>query len=146
MAIWRSALAFAIAVLVAMQAASASAETDEEFYRGKTLRVIVGFPAGGGFHTYGQVLAAHMPRFMPGAPTMIVQDMPGAVTAKAAQYIYAAAPQDGTVIGLLHQGNPFVCGVQTYRAAIVRVRQPHKPFTRFQRLNDFHQVGRQDVQ
>ena len=49
MAIWRSALAFAIAVLVAMQAASASAETDEEFYRGKTLRVIVGFPAGGGF-------------------------------------------------------------------------------------------------
>jgi tripartite-type tricarboxylate transporter receptor subunit TctC len=82
----------------------AAAETDEEFYRSKTMRVIVGFAAGGGFHTYGQVLAAHMPRFLPGAPTMIVQDMPGAVTAKAAQFIYAAAPQDGTVIGLLHQG------------------------------------------
>jgi tripartite-type tricarboxylate transporter receptor subunit TctC len=68
------------------------------------MRVIVGFAAGGGFHTYGQVLAAHMERFMPGRPTFIVQDMPGAATAKAAQYIYEAAPQDGTVIGLLHQG------------------------------------------
>jgi tripartite-type tricarboxylate transporter receptor subunit TctC len=45
-----------------------------------------------------------MERFMPGKPNFIVQDMPGAVTAKAAQYIYAGAPQDGTIIGLLHQG------------------------------------------
>ena len=99
----------AIALLVAtglswLAAAPASAQSDEDFYRGKTMRVIVGFAAGGGFHTYGQVLAAHMDRFMPGKPNFIVQDMPGAATAKAAQYIYAAAPQDGTVIGLLHQG------------------------------------------
>jgi tripartite-type tricarboxylate transporter receptor subunit TctC len=94
----------ALCALALALAVPASAETDAAFYRGKTMRVIVGFAAGGGFHTYGQVLAAHLPRFLPGNPTMIVQDMPGAVTAKAAQYIYAAAPQDGTVLGLLHQG------------------------------------------
>lgn len=104
MGIWRNAISFVVLALGFVATTTASAETDEEFYRGKTMRVIVGFAAGGGFHTYGQVLAAHMPRFMPGNPTMIVQDMPGAVTAKAAQYIYAAAPQDGTVLGLLHQG------------------------------------------
>jgi tripartite-type tricarboxylate transporter receptor subunit TctC len=80
------------------------AQSDDDYFRGKTMRVIVGFAAGGGFHTYGQVLATHMERFMPGRPNFIVQDMPGAATAKAAQYIYASAPQDGTVIGLLHQG------------------------------------------
>ena len=104
MNIWRVAASSIVLCLGVLTLSAASAETDEEFYRGKTMRVIVGFPAGGGFHTYGQVLAAHMPRFLPGNPTMIVQDMPGAVTAKAAQYIYAAAPQDGTVLGLLHQG------------------------------------------
>ncbi|HTI85666.1 MAG TPA: hypothetical protein VL966_03605 [Alphaproteobacteria bacterium] len=85
-------------------ARSALAESDEDYYRGKTMRVIVGFAAGGGFHTYGQVLAAHMEHFMPGRPNFIVQDMPGAATAKAAQYIYSGSPQDGTIIGLLHQG------------------------------------------
>jgi tripartite-type tricarboxylate transporter receptor subunit TctC len=77
---------------------------DDGFYAGKQIRVIVGFPPGGGFDSYARTLADHMGRHVPGNPTLIVQNMPGATTAKAAAHIYGVAPQDGTVIGLLHQG------------------------------------------
>jgi tripartite-type tricarboxylate transporter receptor subunit TctC len=92
------------AFLSMLAAAPARAQSEEAFFRGRTVHVIIGFAAGGGFNTYGQVLAAHMGGYIPGKPTLIVENMPGAGTAKAGQYIYAVAPQDGTVIGLLHQG------------------------------------------
>ena len=90
------------ALLCITAASSVSAQTDA-FYRGKTIRVIVGYDAGGGFNTYGRLLAAHLRRFIPGEPSMIVENMPGAGSAKAAQHIYNVAPQDGTVIGLLNE-------------------------------------------
>ena len=92
------------AALLVLLSIPARAQTEEAFFRGRTVHVIIGFAAGGGFNTYGQVLAAHMGQYIPGKPTLIVENMPGAGTAKAGQYIYAVAPQDGTVIGLLHQG------------------------------------------
>jgi tripartite-type tricarboxylate transporter receptor subunit TctC len=97
-------LCFIAALAFLLAASSAPAQTEEAFFRGRTIHVIIGFAAGGGFNTYGQVLAAHMAQYIPGRPTMIVENMPGAGTAKAGQYIYAVAPQDGTTIGLLHQG------------------------------------------
>ena len=84
--------------------ALAQPAADDGFYNGKQIRLIVGFPPGGGFDTYARTLADHMGRHIPGTPAIIVQHMPGATTAKAAAHIYGVAPQDGTVMGLLHQG------------------------------------------
>jgi len=84
----------------------APAQPAEDFYRGKTLRVIVGYEPGGGFDAYARLLAEHLPRHLPGAPNAVVQNMPGAATVKAASYIYGVAPQDGTVLGIPNHALP----------------------------------------
>jgi tripartite-type tricarboxylate transporter receptor subunit TctC len=88
-------------VLLAAPIATAQ-ETPQDFYRNKTLKIIVGFPPGGGFDLYARVLAEYLPRYIPGEPKIIVESMPGASTARAASYLYNIAPQDGTVLGLFH--------------------------------------------
>jgi len=93
----------AIAWVVTSCAAGAS-ETMQEFYKGKVLRIIVGFPPGGGFDLYARTVAEFLPRHMPGEPRIIVENMPGASTARAAAFVYNLAPQDGTVMGIFHQG------------------------------------------
>ena len=70
-----------------------------DFYAGKTINVIVGTDVGGGFSIYGRVLSRHVGRFIPGAPTLVMKNMPGAGGATAASYLYRIAPKDGTVIG-----------------------------------------------
>ncbi len=77
----------------------ATAGSPDEFYRGKTVRVIVGSAAGGGFDTYARVIARHLSKHVPGNPTIIVENMAGAGSLIAANYVYKAAPKDGTVIG-----------------------------------------------
>ena len=79
---------------------TAAAEPVEDFYKGKQLKVIVGYGPGGGFDAYARLLADHLPGHLPGKPTAIVQHMPGAATVKAASYIYKVAPQDDTVLGI----------------------------------------------
>ncbi|HZU07762.1 MAG TPA: tripartite tricarboxylate transporter substrate-binding protein [Chloroflexota bacterium] len=69
------------------------------FYRGKTVRFIVGFPAGGGFDTYTRAIARHISKYIPGNPTVIVENMPGAGSLIAANYVYAATRPDGLTIG-----------------------------------------------
>ena len=71
---------------------------EENFYAGKTVQIVVGFTPGGGFDLYARALARHMGRHIPGDPTLIVENMPGAGSLRAANYIYNAAPNDGTVI------------------------------------------------
>jgi tripartite-type tricarboxylate transporter receptor subunit TctC len=79
-----------------------------KFYKDKTIRVIVSSEPGGGYDNYGRMFAKHMPRFIPGNPTMIVQNMPGGGGLTAANYIYNVAPKDGTVIGQVQRNVPFV--------------------------------------
>jgi tripartite-type tricarboxylate transporter receptor subunit TctC len=89
------------------------ADSVEDFYKGKTLKVIVGYAAGGGFDAYARLLAEYLPRHLPGAPAAISQYMPGAASVKAANYIWSVAPQDGTVIGIPNHAvpmNAFVWG------------------------------------
>jgi tripartite-type tricarboxylate transporter receptor subunit TctC len=69
------------------------------FYRGRTVRLIVGYGAGGGYDLYSRLIARHVGRYIPGHPTVIVENMPGAGTLVAANHLYNAAPRDGTVIG-----------------------------------------------
>ena len=76
------------------------------FYKGKTITSLVGSSAGGGYDTYARLIARHMSKHMLGAPTVIVSNMPGAGSNVAANYIYNAAPKDGTMIGALYGGAP----------------------------------------
>ena len=70
-----------------------------DFYKGKTVRIVVGFSAGGGFDTYARVLSRHLPRHIPGSPTIIVDNMPGAGSLIAANHLYRVAKPDGLTIG-----------------------------------------------
>ena len=72
---------------------------DGDFFKGKTIRIIVGFAAGGGFDQYSRIIARHMPKHIPGSPAMIVDNMTGAGSRVAANYLYKAAAPDGLAIG-----------------------------------------------
>jgi tripartite-type tricarboxylate transporter receptor subunit TctC len=87
-----------IALLVALAAAS-SADAQSRVFEGKTIRIVVGFSAGGGYDTYSRTIARHLPRYIPGKPTVIVENMPGAGSMIAANYLYKVAKPDGLTIG-----------------------------------------------
>ncbi|MBI2232257.1 MAG: hypothetical protein HYU46_24575, partial [Deltaproteobacteria bacterium] len=70
-----------------------------EFYRGKTVRIVVGFSAGGGYDQYSRLIARHLSKHIPGNPAIIVDNMAGAGSIIAANHTFNAAPKDGTVIG-----------------------------------------------
>ena len=74
------------------------------FYEGKTIRIIVGFSAGGGYDTYARVLSRHMGKYIPGNPAIIVENMTGAGSLIAANYLYKIAKPDGLTIGSFHGG------------------------------------------
>ncbi|MCC6888943.1 MAG: hypothetical protein IT536_10455 [Hyphomicrobiales bacterium] len=75
----------------------------EDFFKGKTIRIVVGYGPGGGYDLYARVFAKHIGQFIPGNPTVIVQNMPGAGSFRAARYLYEAAPKDGTYLGVVSQ-------------------------------------------
>src|SRR3954462_14736326 len=77
----------------------------QDFYRGKTLTIVVGFTPGGGFDINARLLARHIGRHIPGNPTVVVQNLPGAAGLNSVQYLDAAAPKDGTVIDIFNFGN-----------------------------------------
>ena len=85
-----------VVILVPARANAAAAEQD--FFRGKTIRIVVGFAAGGGFDAYARIIARHMGRHIPGNPAMLVDNMTGAGSRVAANYLFRAPP-DGSVIG-----------------------------------------------
>jgi tripartite-type tricarboxylate transporter receptor subunit TctC len=85
---------------------TAHADPVTDFYKGKTLRIVIGYAPGGGFDAYARLLADYLPRHLPGAPTAIVQSMPGAASVKAANYMYSVAPQDGTILAIPNHAMP----------------------------------------
>jgi len=78
---------------------SVNASAQESFYKGKTVRIVVGFAAGGGFDTYSRAISRHMGRHIPGNPTIIVDNMTGAGSLIAANHVYKVAKPDGLTIG-----------------------------------------------
>ena len=76
----------------------------EAFYKGKTIRIVVATAPGGGFDTYTRVIARHMGRHIPGNPTMIVENMPGAGHRIGANHVYKVAKPDGLTIGHFQGG------------------------------------------
>jgi tripartite-type tricarboxylate transporter receptor subunit TctC len=97
-----------VAAAVAVGSASAiAADAAENFYRGRTVTVLVGFAPGGGYDLYARTLARYMGKHMPGRPTFITQNMPGAGSMKVMNYLYNAARKDGTFIGTFARGMVF---------------------------------------
>lgn len=76
----------------------------QDMYAGKTVNLVVGSAPGGGYDTYARLFARHLGDHIPGKPSVVVQNMPGAGSARAAGYLYANAPKDGMTIGLIQPG------------------------------------------
>src|SRR5687767_1421907 len=96
----RTAIRVAIA-LACLTGGAAAQDSVEQFYRGKQIAMIVGSSAGGGYDTYARLLARTMGAAIPGNPSIVVQNMSGAGSNRAAGYIYSVAPKDGTAIGAI---------------------------------------------
>lgn len=73
----------------------------DDFFRGKTITIIVPIGPGGAYDAYGRLVARHLARFLPGNPTAIARNMPGAGGVIASNYLYTAAPQDGTTLSVI---------------------------------------------
>lgn len=82
---------------------AASADAVEDFYKGKTVTFIVGYPPGAGYDVYMRLLANSMSRYIPGQPRIVPQNMPGAGSLTAMNHIYNVAPKDGTVLGSVNR-------------------------------------------
>jgi tripartite-type tricarboxylate transporter receptor subunit TctC len=100
-----AAFGLALAVLV-MPAARGDEVAD--FYKGKTVQLVVGYGPGGGYDVYARVLARHIGKYIPGNPHIVVQNMPGAGSLRAANYLYGVAPKDGTVFGTFARNIPLL--------------------------------------
>jgi tripartite-type tricarboxylate transporter receptor subunit TctC len=85
----------------------ANAASPADFYRGKTVTIIVSSSAGGGYDTLARTLARHMGRHVPGNPAVVVRNMPGAGGMTATNFLYNNAERDGSVIGLVQNNTPF---------------------------------------
>jgi tripartite-type tricarboxylate transporter receptor subunit TctC len=90
-----AAFVFAVALL----AAPAQADDVADFYKGKRVTLIVSYGPGGGYDVYARVLSRHIGRHIPGNPSIVVQNMPGAGSLRGANYLYNVAPKDGTAFG-----------------------------------------------
>ena len=86
----------------------ADAEDIAAFYRGKRIILYIGTGPGGSYHAYAQNFAHHLGRYVPGNPTVVTQNMPGAGSVILANYLYNVAPRDGTVIGTIQQSIPIM--------------------------------------
>jgi tripartite-type tricarboxylate transporter receptor subunit TctC len=93
-----AAAAGSLAVL-SLAASAVHAQSVEDFYKSKTINLIIGYSVGGGYDLYGRLLARHIGKHIPGHPNVVPQNMTGAGSLRAAQFIYSVAPKDGTTFG-----------------------------------------------
>jgi len=101
----------ALTTLVAatvLGAATVTAAADDvaDFYRGKRINFVIGYGTGGGYDIYARLFARFIGEHIPGNPTVVPQNMPGGGSRRAANWLYAIAPKDGTAIACLGQATP----------------------------------------
>lgn len=92
-----------LTALAALLPNEAEAQSAEQFYKGKNITMVIGFGPGASNDFYGRLVARHLGRHIPGQPNIVPQNMPGAGSFKAANYIYKVSPKDGTAIGIVTQ-------------------------------------------
>src|SRR5262245_38744606 len=81
--------------------ARAPAQTVEQFYRGRTVAIVVGFATGGAYDPYARLVARHLPKYLPGSPNIVVRNMQGAGSVIAANHLYNVSPKDGSELGVI---------------------------------------------
>jgi tripartite-type tricarboxylate transporter receptor subunit TctC len=80
---------------------SGAAQTVEQFYKGRTVSIVVGFATGGAYDPYARLLARHLPNHLPGAPAIVIKNMQGAGSVLAANHVYNVSPKDGSELGVI---------------------------------------------
>ncbi|MBV8287293.1 MAG: hypothetical protein JOZ35_10260, partial [Hyphomicrobiales bacterium] len=97
----------AAAILALCPISLGHAQSPADFYKGKTIDLYIGYSAGGGYDVYARALARHMTRFIPGNPTIVPKNMPGAGSLVLANWLYNVAARDGTAFGTIGRGTAF---------------------------------------
>jgi len=95
------------ALIGVLYSGAAAAQLASEFYSGKQIDMFVGTPTGGGYDQYGRLLGRHMSRHIPGAPQILIKNMPAGGGRQAINHVYNIAPADGTAIGITIRNIPF---------------------------------------
>jgi tripartite-type tricarboxylate transporter receptor subunit TctC len=95
-----------LAVVLLATSRSAHAQAAQDFYKGKQIRLIIGYPVGNDYDLAGRFLARHLAKHIPGAPAIVVQNMPQAASLVAANFLTAQAPRDGTVLASFSRNIP----------------------------------------
>ncbi len=98
----------ALFAFAALAPCAAFAQASADFYKGKSIRLLIGFGPGGGYDIYARAVAQHIGKHIPGAPSIVPQNMPGAGSVLVANHLANVAPRDGTVIGAFASGVPSV--------------------------------------
>jgi tripartite-type tricarboxylate transporter receptor subunit TctC len=93
-------------VAVAWCVVGATSSAADDFFNGREIKLIVGTGSGGGYDAYARLVGRYMGRYVPGSPTFVVQNMPGASGIKAVNYLYSVAPKDGSVISIFNNSMP----------------------------------------
>src|SRR3989442_15838623 len=99
--VWGALPAAALALIAVGTADSARAQSADQFFARKTITIEIGYTAGGSYDLYGRLVARYLGKHIPGQPTVVAQNMPGAGSLKAANYLYELAPKDGTALGVI---------------------------------------------
>ena len=99
---------FVLLAIAGLAVQPAQAQSVEDFYKGKTVSIIVGGSPGGGFDTLARAIGRHIGRHIPGNPAIVARNMPGAGGTQALDHLYNTADKDGTVMGLVNNTPPFV--------------------------------------
>jgi tripartite-type tricarboxylate transporter receptor subunit TctC len=104
---WMLRITIAIAAVSALSATPALAQPASEFYKGKTVTLLISSASGGGYDTLARTLANHLGKHIPGTPAVIVKNMAGAGGIVATNHLYNVAPKDGTTVGGVQNNTPF---------------------------------------
>ncbi len=97
-----------LALLAVLLTLPAQADAVSDFYRGKTVSLAVGYGPGGGYDIYARLVARHLGRHMPGQPNVVVQNMPGAGSLRAVNWLHNLAPKDGTAVAHFSRNMPLI--------------------------------------
>ncbi len=99
-----AAIALAAALIAPLPALAA--DSPQDFYKGRAMKIVIGFDAGGGYDSYARIAGRHLANHIPGRPNIVPQNMPGAGSRRAASFVANIAPRDGSVIGAIDQSLP----------------------------------------
>src|SRR3954447_7473911 len=105
--LWSAGFARALGVIgLLLVSHAAQAQSPDRFFAGKTINIYCGYNPGGSYDLYARMIARYLGKHIPGNPGIAVQNMPGAGSLKAANFLYHAAPKDGTALGVIVETHP----------------------------------------